>query len=149
MSRTHHVTHSYTAERLEKIRKLITALMVRKLARDEIGTLLQVGPSCVRKYLADLRGKVLLTYSAGVMVCRLAVSVEEARAYLASISAKAPARTGPQPRSAIGIALADPSRHIHIMRDDEAFMPKMIRNLPSHEPMMAHFYGLTKSEARA
>jgi hypothetical protein len=150
MTRAHHVTHSYTAERLEKIRRLITALMIRQVPRDEIGPMLQIGPSGVRKYLADLCQLVELAREAEMQVCRLKIDTAAAQAYLAALGAQLSARAIPKPHpSLLEMAKRDPARHIHIMRDDEEYKPRMFRALPQHEPMMAHFYGMAPVEVRA
>lgn len=149
MTRAHHVTHSYTTARAENIRKLITALMAGQLARDEIGALLQVSPSGVRKYLADLCQLVEVAREEGEQVCRLKVGAAAAGAYLDALAAQPPARPARPHPTILELAMRDPARHIHIMRDDEEFKPRMFRALPQHEPMMAHFYGMVRMEARA
>jgi hypothetical protein len=150
MTRARHVTPSATAERLERVRTLITALLVSDLSRDQIGSLLKVGPSGVRKYLADLGAKVKIIGALGAQVCRLAISVDEARAYLAVLAIQAQARPAPKPRATmLDLAARDQSRHIHIMLDDEDFKPRMFRGLPAHEPMMAHFFNLVPAQVWA
>jgi hypothetical protein len=150
MTRAHHVTHSYTAARIENIRKLVGALMVGQLLRDEIGDLLGVSPSCVRKYLADLCQVIEPVREGGAQVCRLKIDAAAAQAYLAALGAQQHARSAPKAHpSLLELAQRDPGRHIHIMRDDEEYKPRMFRALPQHEPMMAHFYGMACAEVRA
>jgi hypothetical protein len=150
MTRAHHVTHSYTAARIENIRKLVGALMARQLLRDDIGALLGVSPSCVRKYLADLCQVIESVREAGMQVCRLKIDADAAQAYLVALGAQLHARPAPKPHpSLLELAQRDPGRHIHIMRDDEEYKPRMFRALPQHEPMMAHFYGMARAEIRA
>lgn len=55
MTRACHVTPGRTAERVEKIRRLLTALQAGQPEHDEVGAVLGMGPSGVRKYLFDLR----------------------------------------------------------------------------------------------
>lgn len=140
--RAKHVTPGRTAERIAKIRKLLAALLSRPQSRDELGNLLQVGPSGVRKYLADLRGKVEQIYIAGQACIRLVMSTEEARAYLASLIVLArPART----RTALSLARRDPSRHFHIMADDKHYQVRVLRKIPAIDPITAHLFNLVPS----
>lgn len=125
MTRAHHVTHSYTEARAANIRKLITALMAGQLARDEIGALLRVGPSGVRKYLADLKGKVDKLYIDGEQVCRLAMRPDEAQAYLDALMSHVPAR----PVSVVSseISMPGPGRRFHILADDSHYAIRVSR----------------------
>jgi hypothetical protein len=145
MTRAHHVTHSYTAARIERMRSLITALQVKPMTRDEIGAVLEVGPSGARKYLVDLRGKYAVDMIAGEAVIRLTISAAEVLAFLSELSAAALARSAKRAPSA---PVIDPSRHIHIMLDDAAFKVRPLKGIPAHVPMMAHFYGLVRAEVR-
>jgi len=146
MTRAHHVTHSYTAARIERMRSLITALQVKPLTRDEIGAMLEMGPSGVRKYLVDLRGKYEVESIAGEEVVRLTIGAAEVLAFLADLSAVALARSAVKAPAA---PVIDPARRIHIMLDDGPFKVRPHRGTPAHEPMMAHFYGMSSAEVRA
>lgn len=137
--RVKHVTPGRTAERIAKIRKLLAALLCRPQSRDEVGNLLQVSPSGVRKYLADLRGKVEQVDIAGRACVRLAMSIDEARAYLASLIV--PPRP-PRTRTALSVAKRDPSRHFHIMEDDEYHQVRVLRKIPQHDPLTVRFFNL-------
>jgi hypothetical protein len=155
MTRAHHVTHGRTAERLDNIRKLITALQVRQLMREEIAELLQMGPSGVRKYLADLRGVIEVARyvdgtatQLGQPVYCLAITGGSARDYLASLSAQAPTSGRKGRISELTIAERDPNRHIHVMRYDAHFAVRVSRAIPAHPPMMLHLYGRAGGEAR-
>lgn len=139
MTRTHHVTHSYTAARAENIRKLITALMAGQLARDEIGALLQVGPSGVRKYLADLKGKVDKLYIDGEQVCRLAMRPGEAQAYLDSLGAQVPAR--PIGVASSEISMPAPGRRFHILADDTHYAIRVSRAPAARDPWVTALFG--------
>lgn len=149
MTRAHHVTHSYTAARAENIRKLITALMVGQLARDEIGALLQVGPSGVRKYLADLKGKVDNLYVEGEQVCRLAIGADEARAYLGSLDVQVPAR--PVSVANPEISKPGPGRHFHILADDTHYAIRVSRAPVSRDWSVTALFGAgpARAEVRA
>jgi len=141
MTRARYVTHSQTAARLAKLRTLITTLQVRQLRRDEICNLLQVGPSGVRKYLADLRGLVATVFDAGVAVCRLVGAAEKVQAFLAGLGAMAPGRPVTAAPSPERIAARDPRRHFHILADDEHYAIRVSRALPARDPMVAAFFG--------
>jgi len=143
MTRARYVTPSRTAERNERTRQLILALQERNLRRDEIGSLLKIGPSGVRKYLADLCQLVELVRDADEQVFRLTADADKARAFLASLEALPVARpVKNRPPTPMELAARDPARHIHIMHDDEEFKVRIQRGLPAHEPMMAHFFNL-------
>jgi hypothetical protein len=146
MTRAHHVTHSYTAARIERMRSLITALQVKPLTRDEIGAVLEVGPSGVRKYLVDLRGKYEIDTIAGEGVIRLTIGAAEVLAFLGELSAAALARSAAKAPAA---PVIDPTRHIHIMLDDAPFKIRPQRGIPEHHPMMAALYGMVRTEIRA
>lgn len=142
MTRIRHVIPSQTIQRLERLQALVQALQAGQLRRDEIGAILRIGPSGVRKYLIDLGDKVELSCVAGEQVCRWVACETETAAYLADLAEKASARAGRPPRSALTVALLDPSRHFHIMGDDEAFLPKVQRGIPAHHPLMAAFFNM-------
>lgn len=148
MSRSRHVTPSRTAERIERVRKLIEALKVSELSRDEIGGLLSIGPSGVRKYMVDLAGIVESSGEAGHLVCRLTRDADKVANYLASLDALTPARPIKPRACALAIAAKDPARHFHIMEDDVEF-PVRIPRIPAHDPVMAHFFKLVPAQVRA
>lgn len=144
MTRAHHVTHSYTAERIEKIRKLLAALQARPLARDEISAVLEVGPSGVRKYLDDLRGMFTVDAVMGEDFVRLTTGDEKTRAFIAALEALAPARAPKRAARPV-----DPSRHIHIMRDDVHFPIRPHRAPIVRDALVAALFGQRLAEARA
>lgn len=148
MSRSRYVTPSKTAERIERVRKLINALMVSELSRDEIGGLLAIGPSGVRKYMVDLAGIVESSGEAGHLVCRLTRDAEKVANYLASLDALTPARPIKPRACALTVAAQDPARHFHIMEDDVEF-PVRIPRIPAPEPLHAAFWGVARLEVRA
>jgi hypothetical protein len=147
MTRAHHVTHGRTAERIEKIRKLITALLDGQISHDQLGNLLEIGPSGVRKYLADLRGRVQLTIDGGEKVLRLAIDADAARTYLASLAPQAPAPGRKGRISELAIAERDPKRHIHIMRDDEYYQVRVSRSIPAPDPLVVALFASRRLEA--
>jgi hypothetical protein len=149
MTRAHHVTHSYTAARAENIRKLIAALMVGQLARDEIGALLKVGPSGVRKYLADLKGKVDKLNIEGEQVCRLAISAKEAEVYLNSLDVQVPAR--PVNVASSEISMPSPGRRFHILADDTHYAIRVSRVPVARDWSVTALFGAgpARAEVRA
>jgi hypothetical protein len=156
MTRARHVTPRQTAARVENLRNLVNALLAGDMLRDEIGELLQVGPSGVRKYLADLGEKVTVARYVdgtptfiGFPVYRLAISAENAQAWLASMAAEAPARATPGPKSAQSIAARDPSRHFHILEDDTHYAVRVSRNAPKRDFLVTAFFGAGRHEVRA
>jgi hypothetical protein len=138
--RVKHVTPGRTAERIAKIRKILVALLCCPQSRDELGNLLQVGPSGVRKYLADLRGKVELIVIDGQPHYRSTMGDEAAEGYLAKLAAQLPVRSTPALKTALSFARRDPSRHFHIMEDDEYHQVRVLRKLPALDPITAHLF---------
>jgi predicted transcriptional regulator len=154
MTRARNVTPRHTKERLDRLRRLVMTLQDHQLMRDEIGELLEVSPSGVRKYLADLADKIAIVRYVdstprhiGHPVYRLTMSAEEVQAYLADLASKEPAR--PNQRHAPAAPQLDQARHIHIMKDDGDFRPRRLRGIPSHTALMVHFFGMAGIEARA
>jgi predicted transcriptional regulator len=148
MTRARHVTPGRTAERMEKIRKLVTALQEGQLPHDQVGPMLELGPSGVRKYLMDLRGKVQLTVDRGERVLRLAMTSDAARAYLDSLTPKAPTSGRKGRVSELALAERDPRRHIHIMQDDEYYQVRVSRSIPAPDPLVVALFGAGRMEAR-
>lgn len=148
MTRAHHVTHGRTAERIEKIHKLITALLGGQIPHDQVGPLLELGPSGVRKYLADLRGKVQLTVDRGERVLRLAMTSDAAQAYVDSLAPKAPTSGRKGRVSELALAERDPKRHIHIMRDDEYYQVRVSRSIPAPDPLLVALFAGRRMETR-
>ena len=148
MTRAHHVTHSSTAVRIDRLRTLITALQIKSLTRGEMAGVLQMGPSGVRKYLGDLAGKYEWAPGDGKEVCRLTINEAEARVFLASLAATATARPARPAKTALSIAAQDPARHFHIMQDDETFTIKPLRGIPAQWSVLETFFGRTQLETR-
>ncbi|MEH6434321.1 ArsR family transcriptional regulator [Massilia sp. DD77] len=155
MIRARHVTHGQTAARVERLRLLITTLQVRQLMRDEIGEILQVGPSGVRKYLKDLGSMIAIaryvdgtpTYRGDPVYC-LAMTSEQIHAYLANLDAAPAARPGSQSMSALSRAALDPSRHFHIMKDDTHYAIRLSRAPIVRDPLVAALFGPRSVEVR-
>lgn len=148
MSRGRHVTPSRTVERIERVRTLIAALQVSDMSRDEVGGLLSIGPSGVRKYMVDLGSIIESVWVAGHLVCRLTRDADKVASYLAELDKKSPVRPIKPRPCALTIAAQDPARHFHIMEDDVDF-PVRIPRIPAHDPMMAHFFNLVPAGAWA
>lgn len=140
MSRTNHAISTPSASRRANLRKLITMLIERPHTRDEIIDALKMSPSGVRQYLKDLAGQVEMVYIEGAAFHRLAVTVDQARACLASLLV-APARATPNPRSALLTAARQPGRRFHILDDDAPYQVRVLRAIPEHDPVHAAFFG--------
>lgn len=153
MSRARNVTPLQTTRRLARINSLVTTLLTRDLGRDDVATLLAVTPSGARKYLGDLReaGVIQLAryeggtaYSLGHPVYTMAMTAEQAQAYLADLAKSQPSRAAAKPspsKSAMSIALRDPRRHIHLMADDVPFQIRLSRMPVMRDPLVAAFFG--------
>lgn len=158
MTRARHVTPIHTTRRIERICNLVTTLLERDLARDEVATLLAVTPSGARKYVGDLRAAGVIesaryvggTKTAlGEPVYTLTMTAEKAREYLESLTTSAPARAAKQSKSAMSIASRDPSRRFHIMHDDAPFSIRVSRTPVARDWLVTAFFGAGRHEVRA
>lgn len=155
MIRARHVTPGQTAARADRLRALVIALQERQLMRDEIGELLQVGPSGVRKYVKDLGDKIEIARHVdgnekfiGFPVYRLAMTPDQTQSYLATLAAAPAARQVKPANTALRLAARDPSRHFHLMLDDVYFAPRLHRKPVARDPLVAAFFGSSRMEAR-
>jgi predicted transcriptional regulator len=145
MSRGRFVTPSRTAERVERVRKLITALRSGPLTRDEVGGLLSLSPPAVRKYMVDLNGVIETFGEFGHPMCRLSDDSAKVDAYLAKLDEQAVSRPAKPRKCELSIAAQDPARHFHIMEDDVEFKVRVPKGIPAHHPLMAAFFNLVPS----
>jgi len=141
MTRSHFTTNSHTAARVEKIRKLIHSLQQGDMSRDEICDLLEMGPSGVRKYLADLAGRVKAVVAGGETIVHLAIDADQAEAYLDQLAAQASPRPAVLPRSPEWIAARDRTRHFHILEDDAHYSIRVSRAAPARDWAVAALFG--------
>jgi len=155
MTRASYVTPGQTTARLERMRILVSTLMVRALRRDEIADMLELSPSGVRKYVAELGARIMIArfedetpLSRGTPVYCLAISIEQAQAYLQQLGGMPRARAAKGQRSAMGAAANDPSRHIHVMVDDAHYAVRLHTAPPARDPLVAAFFGQRAAEAR-
>ena len=149
MTRARYVTPGQTAERIEKTRRLVAALLVGPLSRAAIGNLLEMGPSGVRKYLADLGERVTSARGAEGLMCYLAITPEQAQAYLAQLAAAPVSRPTGVPRRAADVATLGPGRHIHLMQDDEHYSVRLHSAPAARDPLVAALFGARAAEVRA
>lgn len=152
MTRARHVTPSHTAGRIERICSLVLAFQARgAMTRAEIGDVLKVGPSGVRKYLVDLGENVTFGFVGGTQLCRLALSADEATEYVTELTRAAAGRPRPHRASDFEIAQRDPKRRFHIMVDDEHYPIRMRRDHIVRDPLVAALFGADgkSMEARA
>ena len=155
-TRARNIIPRQTTQRVERTRILINALLAGDMTRDEIGEVLQVGPSGVRKYLTDLGNMLGIVRHidstptfVGFPVYRLAVTATEAQAYLDRLAANASARAVVESRSALSVATRDPSRHFHILEDDTHYAIRPSRFPVGRDPLVAAFFGADRHEVRA
>jgi len=157
MTRAHHVTHGQTIQRMERLRTLVAELMTRDLPADELAWVLKLSPSGARKYVGDLTAAGVIALatpvggagSAAGRVYTLAVTPEQAQAYMAGLATAAPVRAARESKSALSIAGRDPSRRFHIMEDDAPFSIRVSRTPPMRDPLVAAFFGAGRHEVRA
>lgn len=137
--RARHVVHSATAARIGRLRSLVLALQMGPLTRDDIGAILQLGPSGVRKYLAELQGKVVVADEGGMQVCRLALRADEVQAYLVDLAAGSLARPSvPTTRERAG---REPSRRVHVLRGNERVAMRAGLDPVDRDPLVAALFG--------
>jgi len=142
MTRARHVTPCHTAGRIEKICSLVVAFQARgEMTRAEIGDVLKMGPSGVRKYLVDLGEKVTFGSIGGTQFCRLTLSAEEATAFVAKLTSEAAGRPRPPRASDFDKAKRDPARHFHILDDDEHYAIRLRRTPVARDPFVAALFG--------
>jgi len=148
--------HRHTAMRTERLLALIAAFQTRHLMREDIGEILKVGPSGVRKYIKDLGAAIEIERYVdgtakfiGFPVFRLAMTAEEAQAYVAGLSAAPTALPVRASASALSMAAKDPSRHFHILADDTHYAVRLSRTPAMRDPLVAAFFGAGRMEARA
>jgi len=149
MTRARYVTPGQTAERIEKTRRLIAALLVGPLSRAAIGNLLEMGPSGVRKYLADLGERVTSARGAEGLMCYLAITAEQAQAYLKQLAAAPVSRPTGVPKRAADVTTLGPGRHIHLMQDDEHYSVRLHSAPVARDPLVAALFGARAAEVRA
>lgn len=148
MTRARYVTPGQTAARVDKLRRLVGALMVGPLSRDAIGSLLAVGPSGVRKYLADLGERVTTARGAEGLTCHLDITHDQARAYLAQLAAAPASRPRGVPKRGKDVPELGAGRHIHLMRDDSHFEVCPHSAPAARDPLVAAFFGIDSDEVR-
>jgi len=141
MTRSIQAQNSHTAARIEKLRQLIEILQAGQRRASDVCNLLKVGPTCVRRYVADLGGLIKLVREGAESVYRLVASAEKVETFLAGLIAKAAARPATPPRTPEGIAARDSRRHFHILADDEHYAVRVSRATPARDPMVAAFFG--------
>lgn len=140
--------HRHTAMRTERLLALIAAFQTRHLMREDIGEILKVGPSGVRKYIKDLGAAIEIERYVdgtakfiGFPVFRLAMTAEEAKAYVAGLASDQTVLPGRPSASALNIAAKDPSRHFHILADDTHYAVRLSRTPAMRDPLVAAFFG--------
>jgi len=141
MTRARHIIPSRSIERIERLRILVNALYAGPLTREEMGDLLKIGPSGVRKYLVELRGKVAEKGAAGEQRCSLTLTAAEAADYLASLAAQAATRPPVRRLSDFDKAARDPARHFHILADDAHYAIRLRRAPIVRDPLVEAFFG--------
>jgi predicted transcriptional regulator len=149
MTRASYVTPGQTAARIDNLQRLVAELMIRPLRRDEIANLLQMGPSGVRKYLVDLGGRVTTARSDDGLMCFLAITTEQAQAYLAQLATAPVARPTGVPKRPSDIAKIGAGRLVHIMEDDVHYSVRLSLVTPARDPLVAALFGARDSEVRA
>ena len=149
MTRASYVTPGQTAARIDNLRRLVAELMIRPLRRDEIRNLLQMGPSGVRKYLVDLGSRVTTARVDSESMCFLAITTDQAQAYLAQLATAPVARPTGVPKRSSDIVKLGAGRLVHIMEDDVHYSVRLHSAVPARDPLVAALFGARDPEVRA
>jgi len=148
MTRASYVTPGQTAARIDNLRRLIAELAVRSMRRDEVGDFLQMGPSGVRKYIADLGSRVSIVRTAEGPAYFLALTPLQVRAYLQQLAAAPVSRPTGRPKKIADRVLA-PGGLIHIMKDDAHYSVRLHSAPPARDPLVEAFFGAQTSRKSA
>lgn len=111
---------------------LIAELRQRELLRPQLGTIMGVSNDTLHRRIRSM-GNLLTRRHDGrskQVFYQLTSNQALVDAFLAAAEPR-PIAT----RAAVERAKDDPTRHVHILADDEAFVPKMHRGLPMADPM--------------
>ncbi len=151
-----HKPHGRTAARIANIKMLVDALRVGSLLRDEIGALLKLSPSGVRKYIKELRELYIIEIerfidgtatTMGYPLFRLVPDDAHISAFIAEIECGIPevkrARAGKP--SNLEVALRDQKRHFHILADDTHYAIRISRSPVMRDPLVAAFFGAPRA----
>ena len=149
MTRASYVTPGQTAARIDNLRRLVVELMIRPMRRDEIADLLQMGPSGVRKYLVDLGTRVTAARTDDGLMCFLAITSEQAQAYLAQLATAPVSRHTGVPKRPNDVAKIGTGRLVHIMEDDVHYSVRLHTAPPARDPLVAALFGARALEVRA
>jgi len=141
MTRSIQAQNIHTAARIEKLRKLIEILQAGQRRASDVCDMLKVGPTCVRRYVADLGGLVKLVRAGEESVYCLVAAAEKVQAFLAGLVAKAAPRPVPPLHTPASIAARDPHRHFHILDDDEHYAVRVSRAPAKRDPYVAALFG--------
>jgi hypothetical protein len=141
-----HLMHSRHRSRVENIERLIATLREREILRDEMGDVLGMGTSGVRKYLRDLIGAGVIVldryidptrFTLGTPVYQITSDTAKVDAYLKAIRAECSIPRRPGAKSYLSIAMSDPTRHIHVASDDDWHRPRVERKKPAQRDPLA------------
>lgn len=118
--------------------RLVVALRRRNLVHSELAKLLGVSVPVLCERIATMGDLVDSRYDkkAGEIRCRLTKDAERVEAYLTSVGHKPVAS-----RSRFAAARLDPTRHIHILEDDESYSPRLHRAAPARDPLVSALFG--------
>lgn len=118
--------HGRTAARVANTKKLIEALAISAMTRDDICQLLQLGPSGARKYITDLRESGIMEVSAldsrhRPSAYSLVDNPSHIAAFIADLDVSRPFCSRGARSSNLAIAKRNPGRHFHPSQDGATF----------------------------
>jgi hypothetical protein len=128
---------------------MLSALLT-ELGRHDITTVqatqsLDCTRGAAKKLVRELRAAGLIKVSTyidrRVPLFHLVGSPEQIAKFMADISVPPTPRTPAPSRTLVERCLADPSRHLHIARDDEPFVPRLHRFKAFRDDLVAALFG--------
>lgn len=134
-----------TRHRESNTRRLIAALEHNDMSWREIGALLNISVSGVRKYaneLMEAHVAVKRLSDAGCYVLCLTTNMDVIKRLLATFSDDEP--SPPKAPSPL-----EPGTYVHVMSDDESYVVKRQKHIPACDPLLAALFGLNKPQEEA
>lgn len=134
-----------TKFRIDTLSTLIDEFGRRSLTTTDAAAFLKCTRPAAKKRMRELRAADLIEISTNiggrVPLFRLVGSPEQIAKFIADVSAPPAPRTPAPSRTLVEQCLADPSRHLHIARDDEPFVPRLHRFRPFRDGLVAALFG--------
>jgi predicted ArsR family transcriptional regulator len=128
-----------TVERVGRLRRLVARLHEGELSRDEAARMLGMMDGAVRSYLNELvAGRIVAVReqenAAGRSFYRLNATQERIDEFL-EMATQASRRIEAKPSVSQMVKIAQSGRHVHLMQDDQPFLPKLPSQTVRPDPL--------------